>query len=238
MFTIMPFQPDLTRFKPLAPDAPFPSRMQGAWVDAENGMPAMTIEGRRLTLETQMPVHELFVLEENGYMAVLNTLVDTSHLVPDWAEQTVFMFNLDESGALSIAGFCDYWTLVQADRIDPRKLTSPPSPYQPLAPDDLFPDLLQGHWHGAWLGQEVIIGPREVTIDGEQVDFLAAKLIQIIPSNDAPLCSLVLDLDKDQVALRFGAETMPMLNFAVFRSGDMQGAGAGLRDTIFSPSKD
>lgn len=232
----MPFQPDLTGFVPFSPDAPFPAIMQGEWVDAETGMHAMTIAGRAVTLEDPIPVHDLFLLEKDGHMSVLNTLADPSGLAPDWAERTVYMFHLDAQGALSISGFCDYWTLVRPEAIDPEQVRPPASPYKPLAPDDHFPEPLQGQWRGAWYGQDVIIGPRNVTIDGEHVNFLAAKLIRVIPGDDAPEYSLVLDLDKEEVEAQFGAEAMPMLNFMVFRSGEMQGEGAGLRDAMFSPA--
>lgn len=234
----MPFQPDLTEFGSLCPNAPFPATMQGAWVDAGTGMDAMTIEGRTVTIGDRMPIYDLFVHEEDGQLTVLNALADTSDLDPDWAERTVYIFHLDDQGALSIVGFCDYWTLVRPEAIDPANVSPPISPYQPLAPDDHFPEPLQGHWRGAWHGQDVIIGPREVTIDGEQLEFLAAKLIRVIPSDFAPLWSLVLELHKEEVESRFGTKTVPMLNFMVFRSGEMQGKGPHLRDAMFSPLKD
>ena len=230
----MPFQPDLTGFKPLSRDAPFPATMQGEWVDAETRMSAMTIDGRKVILDVTMPIYDLFLREEDGHSAVLNTVADTSRLDSDWAERTVYLFHLDDQGALSIIGFCDYWTLVRVDAIDPAELKPPTSPYQALAPDEHFPEPLQGQWRGAWHGQDVTIGPSEVTIDGEEVNFLSAKLIRVIPSDDGPMCSLVLDLDHAEVEARFGADAMPILNFTVFRLGEMQGAGAGLRDTMFS----
>ena len=203
----------------------------------EKDLPAMKIAGRTFSLEAPMPVHDLFVREEDGHITVLNTLADTSGLDPDWAAQTVYIFHLDDRGALSIAGFCDYWTLVRPEAIDPAQVRPPNSPYQPLALDDHFPQPLQGHWRGAWHGQDVTIGQREVTIDREPVKFLAAKLIRVIPNDCAPLCSLVLDLDKEDVVSQFGATAPPMLNFMVFRSGQMQAAGAGLRDAMFSPKR-
>ena len=210
--------------------------MQGDWVDAETGLLAMTISGRAVMIDRPMPVHELFKRDEDGHMVILNTLADTSDLDPEWAERTVYLFHLDDRGALSITGFCDYWTLARREAIDPAEVRSPTSPYQTLASDEDFPQPLQGRWRGAWHGQDVFIGSREVLIDGEQVDFLASKLIRVIPSDDAPECSLVLDLDKQAVESRFGAETMPMLNFVLFRPGEMQGAGAGLRDSMFTPA--
>ncbi len=230
----MSFQPDLAGFQPLSPNAPFPATMQGEWVDAETGLPAITISGRTVTTDGPMPVHELFKREEDGHMAILNTLADTSVLDQAWAERTVYLFHLNDQGSLSITGFCDYWTLVRREAIDRAEIRSPTSPYRTLASGADFPTPLQGRWRGAWHGQEVFIGSREVLIDGEQVDYLTAKLIRVIPSDDAPEYSLVLDLGKEAVELRFGAETMPMLNFVMFRSGEMQGAGAGLRDSMFT----
>lgn len=231
----MTFQPDLTGYDPLGSDAPFPASMQGQWVDAETGMPAVSIQGRSVTLDTAIPVYDLFVHEEDGHLAVLNTLPDTSGLHMDWADRTIYLFHLDDQGALSIVGLCDYLTLVRPEAIDPARIRPPVSPYLPLGPEEDFPELLQGSWCGAWHGQKVFIGQREVMIDGANVAFLAAKLIRIIPGDDAPLCSLVLDLDEEQVRSRFGPQATPMLNFMVFRSGEMQGTGAGLRDAMFSP---
>lgn len=230
----MRFQPDLAGFKPLSMDAPFPARLQGEWVDAETGLPAMTISGRTVTIDSPMPVHELFKRYEDGHMVILNTLTDTSKLDPDWAERTVYLFHLDDRGSLSITGFCDYWTLVRREAIDPAEIMPRISPYHTLALNEDFPQLLQGRWRGASHGQDVFIGSRQVLIDGEPVDFLTSKLIRVIPSDDAPICSLVLNLDKEAVVSRFGAETLPMVNFIVFRSGKMQGAGPGLRDSMFT----
>lgn len=225
----MSFQPDLDGYIALPADAPFPAAFQGDWVFADTGLPGVTIAGREIVYGHPLPVHDLHLREDEGWFSVLNTLADTSALEPDWADRTVYLLALDPDGGLMIAGMGDPANLVRPEAIDPSTVRPLRSPYIALPDGSALPAQLQGCWRGAWHGQRVEIGENSVRVDDMDVPFIAAKLIDLIATDDGPRLSLVLEMAQAPST----QDALPALNFQLFAGDAMQAAGGPLRDTMF-----
>ncbi|KLE32412.1 hypothetical protein [Aurantiacibacter luteus] len=218
----MPFQPDLADTVSLAPDAPFPAAIQGEWLWPESGGTGLVVEGRTLRADRELMVHDLFLREGDGWTMVLNTLSDPGRLPDGWEDETIYLLALDPDGGLMVCGRGDPANLVRREAVDWAKVRPPRWPFIDLPQGADLPEAFQGEWRGEWQGQRLAFRGAGVIVDGAALPYLHARLIDLVPVEGGPVASLVLDLADGGT-----------LNVQLFAGGQMQGAGAPLRETLF-----